>query len=77
MFLNLEVHACTSKCPKSFRRESLLKGTLEPTNEGYALAKITIAKYCSYIAKEKKLNYKTVIPCTMVLLIISIWIQLI
>lgn len=66
MFLNLGSSCMYPKnAPNPLEEESLLKGTLEPTNEGYALAKITIAKYCSYIAKEKKLNYKTVIPCNL------------
>lgn len=44
----------------------ILKGELEPTNEGYALAKITCAKLCEYINRENSaLNYKTIIPCNL------------
>jgi GDP-L-fucose synthase len=36
---------------------------LEPTNEGYALAKIAILKLCEFISNENKLfHYKTIIP---------------
>lgn len=46
--------------------ESILTGSLEPTNEGYALAKIACAKLCEYYSyKNSNLNYKTVIPCNL------------
>ena len=48
------------------REEFMLKGELEPTNEGYALAKIVSAKLCEYIASEDaSKNYKTIIPCNL------------
>ena len=44
----------------------ILKGELEPTNEGYALAKIVVTKLCDYISKEDaNFKYKTVIPCNL------------
>ncbi len=44
----------------------ILKGELEPTNEGYALAKITITRLCEYICNENpKRLYKTIIPCNI------------
>ena len=44
----------------------ILTGALEPTNEGYALAKITIAKLCEYISKENSgYKYITLIPCNL------------
>jgi len=46
--------------------ELILKGELEPTNEGYALAKITSTRLCEYINKEDdSFQYKTVIPCNL------------
>lgn len=46
--------------------EQLLTGELEPTNEGYALAKICVAKLCEYIGKENAdFHYKTLIPCNL------------
>jgi len=44
----------------------ILKGELEPTNEGYAIAKSMTTKLCEYIMKEDEdKNYKTVIPCNL------------
>lgn len=46
--------------------ESILTGELEPTNEGYALAKIVTAKLCEYISKtQPDYQYKTLIPCNL------------
>jgi len=46
--------------------ELILKGELEPTNEGYALAKVTSTRWCEYICKEDPdLRYKTIIPCNL------------
>lgn len=48
------------------REEMVLQGELEPTNEGYALAKITVARLCRYIGREdSSLQYKTLIPCNL------------
>lgn len=44
----------------------ILKGELEPTNEGYAISKIMSTRLCEYIVKEDNTkNYKTVIPCNL------------
>lgn len=46
--------------------EDILKGALEPTNEGYALAKIVVARLCDYIAREQEgFYYKTLVPCNL------------
>jgi GDP-L-fucose synthase len=46
--------------------ELILKGELEPTNEGYAIAKITATRLCEYICQEdSRFHYKTVIPCNL------------
>jgi GDP-L-fucose synthase len=48
------------------KEEMVLKGELEPTNEGYALAKVTVSRLCSYISKETpEFSYKTLIPCNL------------
>jgi GDP-L-fucose synthase len=47
------------------KEEYLLTGPLEPTNEGYALAKITGLKACEYYKKEYGLNYLSVIPTNL------------
>ena len=56
--------------PKSidnpFIEENLMEGKLEPTNEGYALAKLFTAKLCQYINKANPtMYYKTLIPCNI------------
>ena len=55
--------------PKDYRqplRESdLLGAPLEPTNEGYALAKIAGAKLCEYASDSMGLNYRTIIPSNL------------
>lgn len=46
--------------------ELILSGELEPTNEGYALAKIVTMKLAQYINLEKqKIVFKTFIPCNL------------
>lgn len=46
--------------------ELVLKGELEPTNEGYALAKVVTARLCDYIMREDaSYQYKTLIPCNI------------
>lgn len=48
------------------REETVLRGELEPTNEGYALAKVTVARLCDYIRREQpEIQYKTLIPCNI------------
>lgn len=44
----------------------LLTGELEPTNEGYAIAKIFALRLCEYIRRENEaFLYKTLIPCNI------------
>jgi len=51
---------------KALTEEQILTGELEPTNEGYAIAKCAITKLCEYINKEdNSLSYKSVIPCNL------------
>ncbi len=46
--------------------EMILSSELEPTNEGYALAKIMAQRLCAYIAKENpEFQYKTLIPSNL------------
>lgn len=52
--------------PNPLAEEAVLTGELEPTNEGYALAKISAARLCDYISREMpSLSYKTLIPCNL------------
>ena len=52
--------------PNPLKEEMILQGELEPTNEGYALAKIMTARLCRYIcAEDPEYVYKTLIPCNL------------
>lgn len=52
--------------PNPLVETMILQGELEPTNEGYALAKIMTARLCDYIYREdQRYCYKTMIPCNL------------
>lgn len=55
--------------PKDYRQPlketDILQAPLEPTNEGYALAKIVGAKHCEYLSRVRNLHYRTIIPCNL------------
>ncbi len=52
--------------PNPLSEEMVLAGELEPTNEGYALAKVMTARLCDYVSRaNKELSYKTLIPCNI------------
>jgi len=50
------------ECPQPMKEEYLLTGKLEPTNEGYALAKIIGLKLCELYNKEYFTNYISLMP---------------
>lgn len=51
---------------KPLTEDMVLKGELEPTNEGYALAKCMCTRLCEYIHREnEEFQYKTLIPCNL------------
>ena len=46
--------------------DMILTGELEPTNEGYALAKVACARMCAYITRENpEYQYTTLILCNI------------
>lgn len=47
------------------REDSLLSGALEPTNEGYAIAKIAGMKLCQYYRKQYGVSYRSVMPTNL------------
>lgn len=52
--------------PNPLREDMVLTGELEPTNEGYALAKIVVARLCNYVSREDaSFQYKSLIPCNI------------
>jgi len=50
------------ECPQPMKEEHLLTGKLEPTNEGYALAKICGLKMCEYYNKQYGTNFINLMP---------------
>lgn len=50
------------ECPQPMKESSVLAGLPEPTNEGYALAKIAGARLCSYIYRQYGADFVSVIP---------------
>ena len=65
--LNLATSCMYPRLGKNPLKETeILQGELEPTNEGYAIAKILSTRLCEYIAKESpEMSYKTLIPCNL------------
>ena len=51
--------------PQPMREECLLTGSLEPTNEAYALAKISGLKYCEYLNRQYGTDYISVMPTNL------------
>ena len=47
------------------KEDSLLTGALEPTNEWYAIAKISGVKACEAIKKQYQLNYVSLMPTNL------------
>ena len=44
---------------------SLLTGSLEQTNEAYALAKISGLKMCEYYTRQHNVDFRSVMPCNL------------
>lgn len=52
--------------PNPLKEDLILKGELEPTNEGYAIAKVYTQRLATYIKREdSNFHYKTIIPCNL------------
>lgn len=55
--------------PRDYRQPlvegDILAAPLEPTNEGYAIAKIAGSRLCEYISRQYDLNYRTLIPSNL------------
>jgi GDP-L-fucose synthase len=47
------------------KEESLLSGALEPTNDAYALAKISVIKLCTAYNKQYHTNFLSVMPTNL------------
>jgi GDP-L-fucose synthase len=53
------------ECPQPIKEEYLLTGPLEPTNEGYAIAKIAGLKLVQYYNKQYGFNAIAPMPCNL------------
>ncbi len=51
--------------PQPLKEEYLLSGSLEPTNEGYAIAKITGVKACQAIREQYNKDYVSLMPTNL------------
>lgn len=51
--------------PQPMKEEYLLDGKVEPTNEGYAIAKITGMKLCEMYNKQYGTDYISIMPCNL------------
>lgn len=51
--------------PQPMKEDCLLTSALEPTNEAYALAKISGLKYCEYLNRQYGMDFISVMPTNM------------
>jgi len=51
--------------PQPMQESCLLTSSLEPTNEGYALAKISGLKYCEYLNRQYNTDFISVMPTNL------------
>ena len=51
--------------PQPMKEDCLLTSSLEQTNEAYALAKISGLRYCSYLVRQYKADYISVMPTNL------------
>ena len=51
--------------PQPMKEDCLLTGSLEPTNEAYALSKISGLRYCEYLNRQYGTDYISVMPTNL------------
>ena len=51
--------------PQPMKEDCLLTSSLEPTNEGYALAKISGLKYCEYLNRQYGTDFISAMPTNL------------
>jgi GDP-L-fucose synthase len=52
-------------CRQPMREDDILTGAFEPTNEGYAIAKIAGMKLCEYSNQQYGTNFLNLMPCNL------------
>lgn len=66
-FLNIS-SSCSYpyNAPNPLSEDLVFAGKLEPTNEGYAIAKASLTRLCEFVSRQfAEYNYKTIIPCNL------------
>ncbi len=53
------------ECPQPIKEEYLMTGPLEPTNEGYALAKIAGIRMVDFYRRKYGVDWISVMPCNL------------
>lgn len=53
------------ECPQPMKEDYVLTGKLEPTNEGYAIAKIAGLKMCEYYKMQYGFDSISIMPCNL------------
>jgi GDP-L-fucose synthase len=53
------------ECPQPMKEDYILTGAFEPTNEGYAIAKVAAMKLCEYSNREYGANFINLMPCNL------------
>jgi GDP-L-fucose synthase len=53
------------ECPQPIKEDYFLTGPFEPTNEGYAIAKIAGLKLCGHLSRDGMWSGMSVIPCNL------------
>jgi GDP-L-fucose synthase len=52
-------------CAQPMKEGDILTGAFEPTNEGYAIAKVAAMKLCEYSNREYGTNFINLMPCNL------------
>lgn len=51
--------------PQPMQEDYMLRGELEPTNEGYSIAKISGIKLCEYLHRQHGRDFLSLLPCNL------------
>lgn len=52
-------------CRQPMTEDDILTGPFEPTNEGYAIAKVAAMKLCEYSNRQYGTNFLNIMPCNL------------
>lgn len=52
-------------CAQPMNEDDILTGAFEPTNEGYAIAKVAAMKLCEYSNRQYGTNFINLMPCNL------------